>query len=67
MDYFTYSQRLDYLLELITKERLSSPKDLESQFDCTERTVRKMINDLRRKGYVIRYSRECSKYILDCD
>ncbi len=61
MDYFTYGKRLDYLLELIRKGALSSPKDLEDKFECTERTIRKMINDLRRDGYTIKYSRSSAK------
>ena len=64
MDYFTYSQRLDYLLDLITRERLRSPGDIAGKFECSERTVRKMINDLRRRGYVIKYSRHDLKYFI---
>ena len=65
MDYFTYGKRLDYLLDLIQKGALCSPKDLEDKFDCTERTIRKMINDLRRDGHKIRYSRSCAKYTIE--
>ncbi|WP_414693439.1 HTH domain-containing protein [Ohtaekwangia sp.] len=64
MDFFTYSQRLDYLLEIIQKGQLSSPNDLVSKFECTERTIRKMIGDLRRKGYLIKYSRKELRYTL---
>ncbi|UII23442.1 HTH domain-containing protein [Fulvivirga ligni] len=65
MDHFTYSKRLSYILELIEKRRLSSPKDLTDKFGCSERTVRKMINDLRRDGHSIRYSRKNFKYFLE--
>jgi predicted DNA-binding transcriptional regulator YafY len=64
MDYLTYSKRLEYLLNLIERGKLSSPCDLEAKFDCTERTVRKMINDLRVQGHNIKYSRKNFKYIL---
>lgn len=65
MDYFTYSRRLEYILELIRKERLGSPKDLVDKFECSERTVRKMINDLRRNGHTIKYSRQKAKYFVE--
>lgn len=65
MDYFTYWRRLEYLLELIEKERLSSPSDLTEKFECSERTVRKMINDLRRRGHSIKYSRNRAKYFIE--
>ncbi|WP_421889851.1 HTH domain-containing protein [Marinoscillum sp.] len=64
MDFFQYSERLDYIYNLIEKEQLASPVQLASKFECSERTVRKMINDLRRKGHSIKYSRSCSKYYL---
>lgn len=64
MDYKTYSQRLDYLKELIEKGQLSSPQDLTEKFECSERTVRKMINDLRDSGFEIKYSRKTLKYFI---
>ncbi len=65
MDYHTYSQRLKYLLELVKKGRLSSPYDLTKKFECTEKTVRKMINDLRKEGYRIKYCRKRFKYFVE--
>ncbi|WP_404818007.1 HTH domain-containing protein [Reichenbachiella ulvae] len=65
MDYFSYWSRLEYVLELIKKGALTSPYDLTEKFECSERTVRKMINDLRRKGYNIKYSRRISRYVLE--
>lgn len=65
MDHLTYSKRLEYLLDLIRKERLSSPKELEDKFECSERTIRKMINDLRRDGHTIKYSRGRSRYFVE--
>ncbi len=65
MDYHTYSQRLKYLLEFIGKGRLSSPYDLTEKFECTEKTVRKMINDLRKEGHQIKYCRKRFKYFVE--
>ena len=65
MDYHTYSQRMKYLLELIKKGRLSSPYDLTKKFECTEKTVRKMINDLRKEGHQIKYCRKIFQYFVE--
>ncbi|WP_373275029.1 HTH domain-containing protein [Parapedobacter tibetensis] len=64
MDYLTYSIRLDYLLELINKRRLHSPKEIAEKFNCTEKTVRNMINVLRKKGHKIEYCNQNRKYLL---
>ncbi len=65
MNYLTYYKRLEYLLELIEKGKLSSPHDLTERFECTERTIRKMICDLRNDGHQIKYSRKCFKYFIE--
>ena len=64
MDYRTYSDRLAYILEMIRKGQVSSPDQLAERFDCSERTIRKMINDLRQSGHTIKYSRREMKYVL---
>lgn len=53
MKFLDYSERLDYLLEMIEKERISSPKQIAQKFNCCDKTVRNMINQLREKGYKI--------------
>ncbi|MEM0942151.1 MAG: HTH domain-containing protein [Bacteroidota bacterium] len=62
MDYLTYSKRLDYLTEIIEKGHLQSPKELEEKFDCSEKTVRRMINSLRKRGVNVEYCRKLKKY-----
>lgn len=64
MDYITYSERLDYLLDLIKNEKLNSPKEIADKFDCNEKTIRNMINCLREKGYEIDYSKCKKKYYI---
>lgn len=64
MDYLTYFNRINYILELITKGQLHSPKDLSEKFDCSEKTVRNMINILRRQGHDIDYCKKMQKYLL---
>lgn len=67
MDYKTYALRLEYLKELIKKERLSSPKDLVEKFECCEKTIRKMINELRDNGINIKYSRRNLRYFIESE
>jgi len=65
MDYLSYSERLDYLLELIEKSSVSSPKQIANKFNCCDKTARNMINVLREKGYDIVYCRYSKKYLLN--
>lgn len=65
MDYITYTARLEYLLELIEKGQCYSPTIIAQKFNCTERTVRNMINRLREKGYVIIYCKSNKKYMIE--
>ena len=63
MDYITYAERLDYLLELINKGQAYSPKEIALKFSCTEKTIRNMINRLRENGEKISYCRKEKKYL----
>ncbi len=60
----TYYKRIPYILQLIKKGQLTSPSDLAIQFECTEKTIRNMINDLRDLGHQIKYCRKNRKYIV---
>jgi DeoR/GlpR family transcriptional regulator of sugar metabolism len=65
MDYLTYTNRLEYLSEMINKKQLSSPAEAAELFDCSEKTIRNMINRLREKGFNIKYDREEKKYLIN--
>ncbi|HAL64648.1 MAG TPA: hypothetical protein DCP10_03640 [Bacteroidales bacterium] len=65
MDYLTYTEKLNYLLEMIEKGRLTSLQQAAEKFDCSERTIRRMINMLREQGYQIKYSRVNKKYFIE--
>lgn len=64
MDYITYTERLNYLLDLIQKKRAGSPKELSEKFNCSEKTVRNMINNLRRRGYCVKFCKCEKRYVL---
>lgn len=65
MNYLTYTERLNYLLEMIEKGQLLSLKQASEKFDCSKRTIRRMISMLRERGYQIKYSRRNMKYIIE--
>jgi len=62
MDFITYAARLEYLIDLARKNNIPSPHILGKKFECSERTVRRMINVLRDKGFAIRYNAKKQKY-----
>lgn len=64
MGYIEYHERLDYLLELIKKDMVGSPQECAGKFNCSEKTIRNMINVLRNKGHKIYYNRYTKKYML---
>lgn len=64
MDYRSYEKRLAYVLELIEKNRFVSLESAARRFDCSTRTVKRMLNHLRDKGHDIQYDRNQKKYFL---
>jgi len=64
MDYRTYQKRLTYILELIEKNRFRSLETTAKRFDCSTRTVKRMLSHLRDEGHYIEYDRLQKKYIL---
>ena len=64
MDYRSYEKRLEYTLELIGKNRFRSIEDVAKRFDCSTRTVKRMLNHLRDQGHPVIYDRRQRKYLL---
>jgi predicted DNA-binding transcriptional regulator YafY len=64
MNYLTYSQRLENLIKDIKLGKTQSPKKLAEKYCCSEKTIRRMINHLRLKGYKITYCRKNLKYLI---
>jgi DeoR/GlpR family transcriptional regulator of sugar metabolism len=64
MDYRSYEKRLDYILELINKNRFRSIEAAAARFGCSTRTIKRMLNHLRDKGHDIQYDRLQKKYII---
>jgi len=64
MDYRSYEKRLEYILELIAKNRFRSLEAVATRFSVSTRTVKRMLNHLRDQGHVIQYDRLQKKYFL---
>jgi biotin operon repressor len=64
MNFRTYEQRLEYILDQLSKNRFRSLEITARRFSCSVRTVKRMIAHLREKGYDIRYDRLQKKYSL---
>lgn len=64
----TYSERKEkesHLLYLIEQKRLTSLEKVAKDFECSERTIKRMLNSLREEGYNILYCRKSNKYLLE--
>jgi len=67
MDYRSYEKRLDYIVELLTKNRFRSIADVASRFSCSTRTIKRMLNHVRERGHDIQYDRLQKKYFIKKD
>lgn len=63
----TYNERKEkekYLLYLLEENRLNSLENVAIKFNCSTRTVKRMIASLREEGYDIYYCRARYKYYI---
>jgi predicted DNA-binding transcriptional regulator YafY len=65
MNFIERKKRLDYLLEMIEKGQCISTNQLAVKFDCSTRTVERMINELRNEGIKIKYCSTSKKYRIN--
>ena len=64
----TYSERKEkekHLLYLIEHNRLFSLKNVANDFDCSVRTVERMLASLREEGLNIIYCRKTNKFFIE--
>jgi predicted DNA-binding transcriptional regulator YafY len=64
MNYLTYTERLNYMLEMIEKGQLLSLKQASEKFGCSQRTIIRMLNTLREQGHDISYCKVARKYFV---
>ena len=51
------------VLRLISRGSTGSPEELAMMLDVSTRTAKRLIQELRKEGYFIRYSRMSRSYI----
>lgn len=64
----TFQERKEkekHLLYLIEHKRLCSLEKVANDFECSVRTIKRMLTSLRDEGYKICYCKKSSKYFLD--
>jgi predicted DNA-binding transcriptional regulator YafY len=64
MTYSERKQKENHLLYLIKNERLYSLEKVASDYQCSVRTLKRMLNDLREEGYDISYCRKKNNYFI---
>lgn len=64
MDYRSYQKRLDYILELVQKNRFRSIEAVAKRFEVSTRTIKRMLNHLRDQGHHIQFDRQQKKYFI---
>jgi len=64
MTYLERKQKLSYLLELIDKGRCLSLRQIAYKFECSERTVKRLLTNLRDEGYSIKYCYSTRKFYI---
>lgn len=65
MKFIERKKKMEYLLEMIEKDRCISLKQTAEKFECSERTVRRMITDLKEEGHEINYCRSSQKFCIE--
>ncbi len=64
MTYAEKKQKENHLLYLIEQKRLFTLKKVANDYNCSIRTVKRMLSNLRDEGYAIKYCRKSNKYLL---
>lgn len=65
MNYLTYNEKINYLLEMIEKGGLTSMKQASEKFNCSKSTVKRMLRTLRIQGHSVKYCQKTKKYFLE--
>ncbi len=65
MTYLERKKKLNYLLEMIDKGRCLSLKQIAYKFECSERTVKRLLANLRDEGHEIKYCYATRKFYIE--
>ncbi|WP_298319810.1 HTH domain-containing protein [uncultured Aquimarina sp.] len=64
MTYKEKKEKLNYLCEMIENDWNTSLNMIASKFNCSERTAKRLIAELREEGREIYYCRTRKKYCI---
>jgi predicted DNA-binding transcriptional regulator YafY len=62
MTFYQYAEKLETLKYLARYKRTGSPQHLAEKFHVSERTIQRMVNQLREHGCPITFNRERNSY-----
>ncbi len=62
MTYFEYTDKMETLKHLAERKQTGTPHQLAKKLDVSERTVLRMVQQLRDQGYPITYNRSRCTY-----
>lgn len=65
MSYRTYINKLERIKFLAERKMTGSPKNLAEKLDVSERTLFRMVEDLRLTGYELYFCRYEKSYVLE--
>ena len=65
MKYHEYSEKLEHLQWLIKTQQLRSLSQAAEKYSCSISTVKRMIENLRIKGYDVKYCKKNRFFFLD--
>lgn len=65
MKFVEYSMKIKKIDELIRLENTGTPQEFAKLLSISERTLRRLIEDLRKNNNTIRYSRNLKSYKIE--
>lgn len=63
MNFIEKTKRMEYLLEMIEKDRCISLEQVANKFECSKRTVQRLIELLKDDGHKIKYCKKSRKFL----
>jgi len=67
MKFLEYVEKLEHIRFLAARHSTGSPSQLAARLDVSVRTVERMVQQLRDRGYSITYNRFRNSYVIDED
>ncbi|MCF8460749.1 MAG: DeoR family transcriptional regulator [Flavobacteriales bacterium] len=62
MTFAERKRQLEYLLEMVEEGRCISTQQVAEKFDCSKRTAKRMLDELRDDGNEIVYCKQTKKF-----